>query len=335
MHSQWPQGCDYSASQGQYSHPQVQVRNPYRGSPQVSVHVRTEAELAGNDAGARLPSATASEAPTRDDDSLFCAGTNPAHSQVIAERFRTRLCENFMSSGGCPYGKHCMFAHGEDQLRTMERNLADGIVNEEAIRRFRVLRMAKSRRRGANRRRNRRKRAAMKAGGSCVETETAESEGSYSQGSLSDDEEPESAELTETLTIHTHRPSRLEQITVVPPPAPTSNFGYVDPADLEAPMVRWDDMGHVTEELSAHPANHFSAPSVPYPDCEGNPLSQDPSVVVVTPVSSNHSHSFVTHSHASAAPAEVSHGPGGALEPPGNGGKVVHWYRRNPYCFSG
>lgn len=57
--------------------------------------------------------------------------------RVLASRFRTKLCANYVDNGGwCPYESRCMFAHGEQELRTAEMNLRDGLVTEEAIKAF-------------------------------------------------------------------------------------------------------------------------------------------------------------------------------------------------------
>lgn len=56
--------------------------------------------------------------------------------KTLAERFRTKLCRNFVATGVCPYDTRCMFAHGEALLRTKEDNLRDGLTSEEAIKYF-------------------------------------------------------------------------------------------------------------------------------------------------------------------------------------------------------
>ncbi|KAH9597461.1 zinc finger protein [Trypanosoma melophagium] len=56
---------------------------------------------------------------------------------ILAERYKTKLCRNYMETGVCPYQSRCMFAHGEYELRTAEMNVCDGLVTEEAIRAFR------------------------------------------------------------------------------------------------------------------------------------------------------------------------------------------------------
>ena len=62
------------------------------------------------------------------------AGAN-AH-KVLAERYKTKMCRNFVENGECPYESRCMFAHGDDELRTTEMNLRDGLVTEDAIKHF-------------------------------------------------------------------------------------------------------------------------------------------------------------------------------------------------------
>jgi hypothetical protein len=75
------------------------------------------------------------------------------HRSIIADRFKTRSCENFKRHGECSFAHRCMFAHGEEDLRTTEMNIRGGLTTEEAIKTFQsecitILR-------GANRRRKR------------------------------------------------------------------------------------------------------------------------------------------------------------------------------------
>lgn len=70
--------------------------------------------------------------------SLQAGGRWCDEKPVLAERYKTRLCDKYMETGGyCPYGIRCMFAHGHHELRTTEDNLRDGLVTESSIRRFR------------------------------------------------------------------------------------------------------------------------------------------------------------------------------------------------------
>jgi hypothetical protein len=55
---------------------------------------------------------------------------------VLAERFKTKLCRNWVTSGHCPYEQRCMFAHGDDELRSREWNVRDGLTTETAIKEF-------------------------------------------------------------------------------------------------------------------------------------------------------------------------------------------------------
>jgi hypothetical protein len=55
---------------------------------------------------------------------------------IHAQRFRTKLCDKFATTGSCPYVHRCMFAHGEAELRTVGQNVADGLVNETSIRKY-------------------------------------------------------------------------------------------------------------------------------------------------------------------------------------------------------
>ncbi len=55
---------------------------------------------------------------------------------VMASRYKSKLCRNYVMYGQCPYENRCMFAHGEHELRTMEQNVKDGLITEEAIKSF-------------------------------------------------------------------------------------------------------------------------------------------------------------------------------------------------------
>jgi hypothetical protein len=59
-----------------------------------------------------------------------------AERHVQAERFRLKLCRNYVAKGTCPYEYRCMFAHGEAELRTAEQNLRDGLYTEEAVKSY-------------------------------------------------------------------------------------------------------------------------------------------------------------------------------------------------------
>jgi hypothetical protein len=58
------------------------------------------------------------------------------HRPILAERFKTKMCQNYEKSGACAYEARCMFAHGDDDLRTKEMNLKDSLTTEDAIRAF-------------------------------------------------------------------------------------------------------------------------------------------------------------------------------------------------------
>jgi hypothetical protein len=55
---------------------------------------------------------------------------------ILAERFKTKMCQNYEKTGVCPYECRCMFAHGERDLRTKEMNLFDNLTTDEAIKAF-------------------------------------------------------------------------------------------------------------------------------------------------------------------------------------------------------
>lgn len=47
---------------------------------------------------------------------MTCDTATP-HNVLPVERYKTRLCERFMSKGACKYRRHCIFAHGPGELR--------------------------------------------------------------------------------------------------------------------------------------------------------------------------------------------------------------------------
>jgi hypothetical protein len=61
----------------------------------------------------------------------------PSNAGLIVERFKTQLCRSYMDGASCAYGYRCMFAHGERELRTVDQNVADHVVDQEAIRDYR------------------------------------------------------------------------------------------------------------------------------------------------------------------------------------------------------
>jgi len=56
--------------------------------------------------------------------------------QVHASLYKTKACRKFMANGVCPYESRCMFAHSEKELRTVEMNEKDGLITEEAVKKF-------------------------------------------------------------------------------------------------------------------------------------------------------------------------------------------------------
>ncbi|RNF11285.1 Zinc finger protein CTH1 [Trypanosoma conorhini] len=66
----------------------------------------------------------------------------PAARPILAERYKTKLCRNYVETGVCPYQSRCMFAHGVHELRSPAMNLHDGLVTADAIRAFRRRRTA-------------------------------------------------------------------------------------------------------------------------------------------------------------------------------------------------
>ena len=65
------------------------------------------------------------------------------HHYILAERFKTRMCYNYIRNGFCPYESRCMFAHGGHEVRTTVQNIACGLFSEEAIKSYqRIMRVA-------------------------------------------------------------------------------------------------------------------------------------------------------------------------------------------------
>ncbi|KAG5466687.1 hypothetical protein LSCM1_00857 [Leishmania martiniquensis] len=62
--------------------------------------------------------------------------TNEEEKHILAGRYKTKLCKNYVAKGECPYDVRCMFAHGEEELRTSDDNVRDGLITEEAIKDF-------------------------------------------------------------------------------------------------------------------------------------------------------------------------------------------------------
>jgi hypothetical protein len=62
-------------------------------------------------------------------------GARAAH-HLVAERYKTRVCSNFATTGRCPYQSRCVFAHGEGELRSTDMNVRDGLLTEAKIRSF-------------------------------------------------------------------------------------------------------------------------------------------------------------------------------------------------------
>jgi hypothetical protein len=97
----------------------------------INIATRIANAVAANGIGSTAASAAAAAA--------HAAATE--HKPILAERFKTKMCQNHEKHGSCPYETRCMFAHGEQDLRTKEMNLAANLVTEEAIKNFQRDRM--------------------------------------------------------------------------------------------------------------------------------------------------------------------------------------------------
>lgn len=58
----------------------------------------------------------------------------PAKKDVIADRYKVKMCSHTILGEPCPYGIKCMFAHSEEELRSKEMNICDGLTTPEDIR---------------------------------------------------------------------------------------------------------------------------------------------------------------------------------------------------------
>ncbi|KPA85988.1 hypothetical protein ABB37_00278 [Leptomonas pyrrhocoris] len=67
---------------------------------------------------------------------LATAADGEDEKHILASRYKTKMCKNYIAKGECPYEVRCMFAHGERELRSSEENIRDGLVTEEAIKSF-------------------------------------------------------------------------------------------------------------------------------------------------------------------------------------------------------
>jgi hypothetical protein len=82
---------------------------------------------------------------------------------ILADRFKSKLCDKYQRLGECPFEHRCMFAHGEEDLRTTEMNLRDGLTTEEAIKAFQTERVSTMRDAERRRKRNDKKKAKVRA----------------------------------------------------------------------------------------------------------------------------------------------------------------------------
>jgi len=60
--------------------------------------------------------------------------TTPS-GKIVVGRYKTKMCRNYIKFGSCPYEHRCMFAHGEEELRSEQQNESEGILSEEDLRR--------------------------------------------------------------------------------------------------------------------------------------------------------------------------------------------------------
>jgi hypothetical protein len=89
-------------------------------------------------AGADADTLRAAEALARAESARALAESarEECREELIHNRFRTRVCRNFSARGACPYGQRCMFAHGPQELRSVDQNLEEGLTSDEAVRAY-------------------------------------------------------------------------------------------------------------------------------------------------------------------------------------------------------
>ncbi|PSK40387.1 hypothetical protein C7M61_000022 [Candidozyma pseudohaemuli] len=46
---------------------------------------------------------------------------SPRQKHINTQLYKTELCVSYMKMGVCPYGNKCQFAHGQEDLKTVER----------------------------------------------------------------------------------------------------------------------------------------------------------------------------------------------------------------------
>eukprot|EP00672_Neobodo_designis_P027890 CAMPEP_0174829570 /NCGR_PEP_ID=MMETSP1114-20130205/1992_1 /TAXON_ID=312471 /ORGANISM="Neobodo designis, Strain CCAP 1951/1" /LENGTH=241 /DNA_ID=CAMNT_0016063323 /DNA_START=253 /DNA_END=978 /DNA_ORIENTATION=+ len=79
--------------------------------------------------GAPLPSVVVGRHPAGGaikpalDRGAFSAPVLAAKHGIDVGRYKTQLCKTFREKGSCPYASRCMFAHGRDELRTVDDNV--------------------------------------------------------------------------------------------------------------------------------------------------------------------------------------------------------------------
>ena len=56
--------------------------------------------------------------------------------RIEAVRYKTRMCKHLEQTGNCPFGAKCAFAHNDEELRSVEGNAADGIVDIRRLRQY-------------------------------------------------------------------------------------------------------------------------------------------------------------------------------------------------------
>ncbi|CAB1456178.1 unnamed protein product [Pleuronectes platessa] len=77
------------------------------------------AQLKNLDAFPLGPATTVAPPPGFPPSSSFLAQIQP---QLSSNRYKTELCRGFQETGSCKYGSKCQFAHGEDEVRGLNRH---------------------------------------------------------------------------------------------------------------------------------------------------------------------------------------------------------------------
>lgn len=97
------------------------VHHPSTSSSTIS----SNASLTSNNSNRRTVKGRKSDTRTSSisSNSSNCSNSSKKNKQTVnTELYKTELCSSFVKSGGyCPYGDKCQFAHGQEELKVVDR----------------------------------------------------------------------------------------------------------------------------------------------------------------------------------------------------------------------